>query len=113
MDVLHRVERSKFRASKKLLKHVGGLLKGRPEYALLDEQLVVFERVMATARAGTFGKRKVAIVIRGGPGTGKSVIALNLLAALSTEGLNTHYVTGSRRLPEHFGRSLAIELRRK
>src|SRR5271165_1985191 len=39
IEVLQGVERSKFRASKKLLEHVGALLKGRPEYTLLDEQL--------------------------------------------------------------------------
>ena len=95
-EVLQRVERSKFRASKKLLEHVGALLRGKPEYTLLDEQLVAFERVMACAREGFSGRRKAAIIIRGGPGTGKSVIALNLLSALSREGLNAHYVTGSR-----------------
>src|SRR6266550_702227 len=57
IEVLQRVERSKFRASKKLLEHVGALLKGRPEYTLLDEQLVAFERVMASAREGFAGRR--------------------------------------------------------
>ena len=100
LEVLDRVEKSKFRASKKLLEHVGGLLKGRTEYTLLDEQLVVFERVMAAAEAGTTSRQKAAIIIRGGPGTGKSVIALNLLSALSAKQLNTHYVTGSRSFTE-------------
>jgi hypothetical protein len=96
LEVLQRVERSRFRASKKLLEHVGALLEGRPEYTLLDEQLVAFERVMASAREGFAGRRKAAVIIRGGPGTGKSVIALNLLSTLSREGINAHYVTGSR-----------------
>lgn len=63
---------------------------------LLDEQLVAFDRVLAEAKQAYRDKRKAAIIIRGGPGTGKSVIALNLLAALSRIGLNTHYVTGSK-----------------
>jgi DUF2075 family protein len=67
---------------------------------LLDEQLVAFERVMEAARRGTSSRKKWAIIIRGGPGTGKSVIALNLLSALSRENLNTHYVTGSRSFTE-------------
>jgi DUF2075 family protein len=96
MDVLARIEKSKYKASKKLLEHVGTLLSGRSEYVLLDEQLVAFERVMDSAREGFKARKKAVIIIRGGPGTGKSVIALNLMAALSRQGLNTHYVTGSR-----------------
>lgn len=95
-QALRRILSGKFRPSKKLLDHVGSVLDGRPEYVLLDEQLVAFERVMATAHKGFDQRQKAAIIVRGGPGTGKSVIALNLLAALSREGLNAHYVTGSR-----------------
>src|SRR5690348_15688168 len=48
------------------------------------------------AKHGYKDKRKATIVVRGGPGTGKSVIALNLLSTLSRIGLNAHYVTGSK-----------------
>ena len=97
---LRRILEGKFRPSKKLLNHVGRVLEGKPEYVLLDEQLVAFERVMAAAKSGFAQRQKAAIIIRGGPGTGKSVIALNLLAALSRAGLNAHYVTGSKAFTE-------------
>ena len=97
---LRRILEGKFRPSKKLLNHVGKVLEGKPEYVLLDEQLVAFERVMAVAREAREQRKKTIVVIRGGPGTGKSVIALNLLARLSAENLNTHYVTGSRAFTE-------------
>ena len=100
MHALGRILESKYRPSKKLLDHVGRLLEGRPEYVLLDEQLVAFDRVLAEAKQAYKQKQKAAIVIRGGPGTGKSVIALNLLSALSRTGLNTHYVTGSKAFTE-------------
>jgi DUF2075 family protein len=90
------VERSRYRPSKKLLDHVAKLIKGKPEYVLLDEQLVVYDKVMQAATEGIKAKRKSAIIVRGGPGTGKSVIAMNLLGDLSGLGLNAHYVTGSR-----------------
>ncbi|OFW58187.1 MAG: peptidase S24 [Actinobacteria bacterium RBG_16_64_13] len=95
-QALRRILDGKFRPSKKLLDHVGAVLDGRQEYVLLDEQLVAYERVMAAAHTGFGQRQKSAIIVRGGPGTGKSVIALNLLAALSRDGLNAHYVTGSR-----------------
>jgi DUF2075 family protein len=91
-----RVEESKYRASKKLLDHVAKVIRGKPEYILLDEQLVVFDQVMHEAEVGVSDKRKTVIIVRGGPGTGKSVIAMNLLGDLSARGFNAHYVTGSR-----------------
>jgi len=98
--ILRRVEQSSYRPSKKLLEHVGAVVKGNPAYVLLDEQLVVFERVLATARRGFDDRKKTALIIQGGPGTGKSVIAINLLAALSSAGFNAHYATGSRAFTE-------------
>jgi uncharacterized protein len=95
-EILRSVEESQYRASRKLLDHVGETIKGKSEYVLLDEQLVVFDRVKVTAEQGFRDKKKTVIVVKGGPGTGKSVIALNLLGDLSTKGLNTHYVTGSK-----------------
>jgi len=97
---LRKILETAFRPSKKLLQHVGRLLEGRPEYVLLDEQLVAFERVLAVARRARTKEKKTVVIIRGGPGTGKSVIALNLLARLSAEELNAHYVTGSRAFTE-------------
>jgi hypothetical protein len=90
------VAQSKYRPSKKLLDHINKLIKGKPEYVLLDEQLVVYDKVVEAAQMGVKGKKKVAIIVRGGPGTGKSVIAMNLLGDLSGMGFNAHYVTGSR-----------------
>lgn len=95
-DILQKIENSQYRASKKLLDHVASVIKGKAEYVLLDEQLVVYDRVMTTAEQGFREKKKTVLIVKGGPGTGKSVIALNLLGDLSAKGLNTHFVTGSR-----------------
>jgi DUF2075 family protein len=76
--------------------HVGNLIKGRKEYVLLDEQLVVYEKVLACAREGFGDRRKAVLIVRGGPGTGKSVIAINLMGDLLLAGRNAQYATGSR-----------------
>ncbi len=95
-EVTAKIEASKYSPSKKLLDHVAKLIKGKPEYVLLDDQLIVYDKVMEAAQAGVTAKKKVAIIVRGGPGTGKSVIAMNLLGDLSALELNAHYVTGSK-----------------
>jgi hypothetical protein len=96
MPVLDKIEHSKVRPSKKLLEHVAAVVRGEPRFVLLDEQRVVFERTLAEAKRGFMDRKKRVLLIQGGPGTGKSVLAANLLGQLSKEGLNAQYATGSR-----------------
>ncbi|MHB0976460.1 MAG: DUF2075 domain-containing protein [Candidatus Aquicultorales bacterium] len=100
LEVLTRVEKSKFRASKKLMEHVGHIIKGNPTYVLLDEQQIVYDKVLACAKKGFHDKQKTVLIIKGGPGTGKSVIAINLMADLLLKGCNAHYATGSKAFTE-------------
>jgi DUF2075 family protein len=95
-EIVKTIEQSRYKASRKLLEHVGAVVKGNSQYVLLDEQLVVYDRVLQAATDGVNSKKKSVIIVKGGPGTGKSVIAMNLLGDLSAKGLNTHYVTGSK-----------------
>lgn len=99
-DVLERVEKSRFKPSKKLMDHVSTVIKSRSPWTLIDEQLVAFEKIKSTVRHGAFGRRKQVVLVRGGPGTGKSVLAINLMADLLREGRNAHYATGSKAFTE-------------
>ena len=96
LPVLRRIEEGKYRASKKLMDHVARVIQGLPEYVLIDEQLIVHSKVLALAKSGFHDRRKTVLIVRGGPGTGKSVIALNLMSSLLAEGFNSHYATGSK-----------------
>jgi len=58
LDILPRIEENRFRPSKKLMDHVARVIKERSEYVLLDEQLVVFERVLDCIRKGHQDRRK-------------------------------------------------------
>ncbi len=98
--VLDRIEQSKYRMSRKLMDHVAEAISNQSPWVLLDEQLVVFERILATVRSGLFGRRKQVVIVHGGPGTGKSVVAINLLAELLRRGHAAHYATGSRAFTE-------------
>ena len=98
--VLDRVEASRFRSSRKLMDHVADTIKSKSPWVLLDDQLIVFERILATVRSKDLGRRKQVILVRGGPGTGKSVIAINLLGELLRRDRNAHYATGSKAFTE-------------
>lgn len=96
IPILKRIEEGKLRPSKKFLDHVAMVIAGEPRFVLLDEQKVVFERALAEARRGASGAGKRVLLVQGGPGTGKSVLAANLLGKLSADGLNAQYATGSK-----------------
>ena len=100
MEVLKRVEESRYRPSRKLMEHVGQVINGNSRYVLLDEQVVAYDKVRALAKKGFHDRRKTAIIIKGGPGTGKSVIAIKLMADLLLNSYNAHYATGSRAFTE-------------
>ena len=95
LGVLRSVREGRYRPHKKLLDHTAAMIKGEPSYVLLDEQQVVFKTILAkVAEARDLGTKSI-FVIRGGPGTGKSVIALNLVAELAANDYAVHHATGS------------------
>jgi len=94
--VLDRVEQSRYRPSKKLLEHVAEVIKKEPAFVLLDEQKVVFDRIFGTVMKTQHERTKNVFLVNGGPGTGKSVLAIQLMAELSRGGRNAQYATGSR-----------------
>lgn len=91
-QLLYRIEHGRIRPSKMLADAVVGLLQGQSEFVLVDDQKLVFESVLA-AEAHTPSGRKQVVIIQGGPGTGKSVVAINLLAALLGKEKNVRYVS--------------------
>jgi len=100
LEVLAKLEENRFRPSKKLMDYVAAVIQNKPEYTLLDEQQVAFDGVITAARRGVHNRQKQVIIIKGGPGTGKSVLAINLVASLLANHYSTHYVTGSKAFTE-------------
>jgi hypothetical protein len=98
--VLRRIESSRLRPSRKLMDYVATTIREQSPWILLDEQLVIFEKIKSTVHSGLFGRRKQVVIVRGGPGTGKSVLAINLMADLLRDGRNAHYATGSKAFTE-------------
>ncbi len=100
LDLLPTVQQSSYRPSKKLMDHAGQIIEGKVEYALLDEQLIVFDQIRTLARTGVGKKGRHVVIVKGGPGTGKSVIAIRTMADLLKNNYTTHYATGSKAFTE-------------
>ena len=60
---------------------------------MLDEQKVVYEEIIKTALKCMSDQKKRTVIVKGGPGTGKTVVAINLLAKLTNEGLFAQYTS--------------------
>lgn len=100
-SILERVASTAFRPHKRLLDHVARVIRHEPVFTLLDEQQVTYNAIMDSVRAAGQNQQKVAFIVAGGPGTGKSVIAVNLVAELSELGLRTLHLTGSKAFTEN------------
>ncbi len=87
-DILYEINNGNIRPSKKLIDHVASMFDGNQNYILLDQQKVAFE----TARTIANKKEKSVVIIKGGPGTGKSVISVNLISTLLKDELNAIFV---------------------
>ena len=91
-SLLYRIENGRIRPSKGLVESLKGMLAGKPEFVLVDDQKVIYETALSlAARAAAHSKQ--VVIVEGGPGTGKSVVAINLLVALTGRRLVARYVT--------------------
>ena len=93
-DILYEIDNGKIRPSKALQDAIGSMLRGNEEFVMIDEQKVVYETVKRLVINAVKQNKKYTVIVEGGPGTGKSVVAIQLLANLvSTYGFNAQYVT--------------------
>jgi DUF2075 family protein len=91
-DVMYRIDHGRIRPSKSLADSLDSMMLGNEEFVLIDDQKVVYEKAIALAKASGMKQKKV-LIVHGGPGTGKTVVAINLLVKLTGLGLVSQYVT--------------------
>ncbi len=95
LEVFNRFITSGIRPSKKLLEHVGSMINKQQVFNLIDEQIAAYNKIMHEAKKLSKTKRKSVIIVKGGPGTGKSVIALEVMAELLRQKKEVVHATGS------------------
>lgn len=90
--LMYRIDNGKIKPSKSLADSVARMLKGNQEFVMIDDQKIVYETASILAKKSSTEQKNV-LIVQGGPGTGKSVIAINLLVSLMKLGRVTQYVT--------------------
>ncbi|XFA98644.1 DNA/RNA helicase domain-containing protein [Candidatus Izemoplasma sp. B36] len=89
--ILYGIENGKIRPSKALQDALSSMLKGNKEFYMIDEQKVVHSTILKLVELSEINNQKSTIIVEGGPGTGKSVLAIRLLVELREKIVN--YVT--------------------
>lgn len=92
-DILYRIDNGRIRPSKKLQDTVAMMLEGNDYFVMIDEQKIAYELAIDISRKSYIDEKKRVLIVEGGPGTGKSVVAINLLVNLLNDELNVSYVT--------------------
>lgn len=92
-EILYSVDHGKIRPSKSLQDSIASMLKGNKEFTMIDEQKVAYEKILKLAVQCQKDHKKRTVICQGGPGTGKSVIAINLLAGLTQKNQFVQYVS--------------------
>lgn len=92
-DTLYMIENGKIWPSKSLQDVLSSMLQGNPEFVMIDDQKLVYETALKMARESYHDGQKRVLIVKGGPVTGKSVLAVNLLVKLTKENLVCAYVT--------------------
>lgn len=94
-DAAERLLSSPLRPKPNLFSFTGAELRAATEYTLLDQQKLAYETVMNQVRAAHRSNHKSVVIVTGGPGSGKSLIAVSLLAELHRDGYRVRHATGS------------------
>jgi hypothetical protein len=106
-EAADRLENARIGPSKQLLNHAADELKHRDQFVLLEEQRTALELVLHLVKKSWSADSKEVVVITGGPGSGKSVIAISLLARLAEEHYKVLHATGSKSFTETMRRHVA------
>lgn len=91
--ILYKIDNGKIKPSKSLQNEIASMIKGNQEFVLIDDQKVVYEDILDISNQAIQNNEKNVIIVQGGPGTGKSVLAINLLSKLTNEEQFCQYVS--------------------
>lgn len=91
-NVMYQIENGKIRPSKGLADAIAKMIEGNDEFVMIDEQKVVYERIWNLVEQSSPSSKHV-VIVKGGPGTGKSVVAIQLTARLTAIQKLVQYVS--------------------
>lgn len=93
-QLLYKIDYGRIKPQKSLQESLDSMLCGNEEFKMIDDQVVAFDVIMKAIYNAQYDNKKHVVIVSGGPGTGKSVLAINVLArSIIDLGLNASYIT--------------------
>lgn len=104
-NIMYRIEHGVIKPSKNLADSLVSMMEGNAEFLMIDDQKLVYETAIDLAHQA-HPENKQCLIINGGPGTGKSVVAINLLVQLTKREMMTQYISRNSAPREVFKKKL-------
>lgn len=82
-QTMDKIEHGRLTVSASLQKSLREVLRNKDFFAPMERQRLVYDRLLNGIRSNYRERKKTVYIVRGGPGTGKSVLALKLLSQLN------------------------------
>lgn len=96
LDVLDALRKGRFKPSRKVIDCLADVIQRDERWHLLERQQLAYNAILAQVQRAVDRKKRAAVLVRGGPGTGKTVIAVQLLADVLREGYSAAHSTGGK-----------------
>lgn len=102
LEVFNKFMLSPINPSRKLMESASNIVANKSDFTLIDEQIVARNTIIDKIRNARRSGEKSVILIKGGPGTGKTVIALHVLSEIAADDYNrsVFFATKSKPLLE-------------
>ena len=91
--VLYEIDSGKIKPSKMLQDTLVNMLHEVKEFDMIDSQNIIYNYAISNAIETLSSNKKNVMIVKGGPGTGKSVLAIRLLVEFNSRNMTCFYVT--------------------
>ncbi len=99
-EIFNKFMQSAVKPSKKLLESAAKIVSNSSDFSLLNDQIFAKNAILDKIRKAEKNNEKNVVIVKGGPGTGKTVIALNILAEMASKGKSVFFSSKSKPLIE-------------
>lgn len=110
VNLLYEISNGRIKPSKFLVDCLSSSIRGNKELELIDQQRIVYSNLLKEIKAVKQRDPRKVIIVYGGAGTGKSLIALQLLGELHQQGLSAFYVAKSSYIKEAYYKKLTRDI---
>ena len=110
VNLLYEISNGRIKPSKFLVDCLSDSLNGNNKIELIDQQRIAFSSIKQEIKKALATNTRKVIIVKGGAGTGKSLIALHLLGELHRKGRTAFYVAKSSYIKESYYKMLTRDI---